>query len=523
MKSRCFALLALLCRPRRGSSPLDDVSLAQSEGQAAGCVPRLRFELLLLWVLFPLAAAMPGCSRSDLPQGSSSEAAESLEVDLVSVRRTRIASRLELVGTLLPIRATTIVPDVDGVIESFPESDRLVKYLENGEPKSQFLGLNLGHEIKEGDVLVKIADTNFRLAVEVAQAELELAQRLGEELVAWKRDEEKRQAEAQLEEAVAAVELSEAVLERFRNLRDMKTISQGEFDVMVMNAQRATAAKKCAQAAFDMANAGPTPEQIAVSDARIRAAEAQVKLRQDDLDKTVIKAPYDGVIVDRFVDVGDRVQAMPRAEIMQIIDPRILFAQVSVPEQYQGRIRLFEDSDVTDGTNQVWVEADSRDEKIPGRIDLINVKVEPETRTFRIRVLIDNRQAILKPGGFVRVSVPVASVVDVPVVPEEAISFEEGQPVVFVYLNGQAKKRPISVGLSNHQDCEIRKGLSVGEAVVVGNTSLLTDGLSIHPKVGVPVASDEAVASRPTNADRVDAGFSEKDGVLVSADTEVGR
>ena len=439
---------------------------------------------------------------------------------MASVRRDTIASELELVGTLIPIRATTIVPDVDGVIESFPESDRLVKYLEDGEVKSQFLGLNLGHAVKEGDVLVKIEDTNFRLAVEAAQAEVELTRRLREELVAWRRDEEKRQAEAQLDEAMAAVELGKTELERAEELRRTKMISEGEFDVLVMNARCAEAAKKRAQAAFDMTNAGPTPEQIAVADARVVAAEVQVKLRQDDLEKTTIEAPYDGVIVDRFVDVGDRVQAMPRAEIMQICDPRVLLAQVAVPEQYQRRVRLFDQSGASDETQQVWVYADSLSERIPGRVDLINVKVEPETRTFRIRVLIDNRQGLLKPGGFVRVGLPIASVVDVPVVPEEAISYEEGQPVVFVYRDGYVKKLPVLIGLSNHQDCEIRSGLSGDELVVVGNTSLLTDGLSVRPRTSGPAAAPVTAESNPAN--RLDADSSEHDGTLASAQAEVG-
>ena len=442
---------------------------------------------------------------------------------MVSVRRARIASRLELVGTLLPIRATTIVPDVDGVIESFPESDRLVEYLEDGKLKSRFLGLNLGHEVKKGDELVKIEDTDFRLAVAAAEAELELARRLRAELVAWRRDEERQQAEAQLEEATAAVELGEAELKRSDELRQMRTISQGEFDVLVMNARSAEAGKKRAQAALDLANAGPTPEQIAVADARILAAETRVKLKQDDLERTSIRAPYDGVIVDRFVDVGDRVQSMPRAEIMQIIDPRVLFAQVSVPERYQRQIGLSVESDAPDQTNQVWIEADSLNERIPGRIDLINVKVEPETRTFRVRVLIDNRKKVLKPGGFVRVSLPVASVVDVPVVPEEAISYDEGQAVVFVYRNGQVGRRTVSVGLSNHQDCEIRSGLSGDELVVAGNTSLLTDGLLVRPKAADSIAGDEPVAAKSGNADRSDASSSKDRGTLASAGTEVGR
>jgi membrane fusion protein (multidrug efflux system) len=290
-----------------------------------------------------------------------------------------------------------------------------------------------------------------------------------------------------------------------------------------MNARRAEAAKKRAQAALDMANAGPTPEQIAVADARVLAAETQVKLRQDDLDKTTITAPYDAVIVDRFVDVGDRVQAMPRAEIMQICDPRVLLAQVAVPEQYQRRIRLFDQSGADAESQQVWVEADSLTERIPGRVDLINVKVEPETRTFRVRVLIDNREGLLKPGGFVRVGLPIASVVDVPVVPEKAISYEEGQPVVFVYGDGRVKRRPVSVGLSNHRDCEIRSGLSGKELVVVGNTSLLTDGLSVRPKSGGPVAAKRGGGMESGDAGVARSGHDQRLEPLAAAVTEVGR
>ncbi len=466
-----------------------------------------------------LSVAILGCSRGDLPQASSSDASPSLEVDLVSVRRDKIARELELVGTLIPIRGTTIAPDVDGVIASFPESDRLFEYLKDGQLKSQALGLNLGHKVKEGDVLVKLDDTEFRLAVEAAQAELNLVRRLRDELVAWKRAEEKQQAEAQLEEATATVLLGELQLDRAEELRRTNTISQGELDVLVMKAECAKAAEKRAQAAFDMANEGPTPEQLAVADARIAAAESQVKLRQDDLDKTTIRAPYDAVIVDRFVDVGDRVESMPHTDIMQICDPRALLAQVAVPEQYQGRIKLFDQSGTNDGLQQVWIHADSLSEKIAGRIDLINVKVEPATRTFRVRVLIDNRQELLKPGGFVRVSLPIASAVDVPVVPEDAISLDEGQHVVFVYQDGRVKRRPVSVGISNHETREIRSGLSGDELVVVGNTSLLTDGISVRPRDNAP----GAVAVESNTLSGSSAGHAERDGTLASAQTEAGR
>jgi membrane fusion protein (multidrug efflux system) len=219
-----------------------------------------------------------------------------------------------------------------------------------------------------------------------------------------------------------------------------------------------------------MAKAGPTDEEVAVAQASVDAATARVAQAQEKLDDTTIHAPYDAVITDRYVDVGDRVTAMPRVEIMQIIDPRLLFAQIAVPERYQAAVELDDVARVT---------AEGIDQSFPGRIDLINAKIDPETRTFRVRATIDNRDGRLKAGGFVHVALPVDTATDVVLVPREAVVFDEGQPAVFVYRDGQVHRQSIQLGLSDDHHYEVAKGLEAGQTVAVSKTSLLTDGMRV--------------------------------------------
>jgi hypothetical protein len=158
------------------------------------------------------------------------------------------------------------------------------------------------------------------------------------------------------------------------------------------------------------------------------------------LEKTVIRSPYTAVITDRYVDVGDRLTAMPRVEIMQIVDPRVLFAEIDVPERFLGQVR--------EHAPAVYGSADA--EPMVGRVELINGRVDPETRTFRARIGIDNRSGRLKAGGLARVVLEIASDAQGDVVPRRAVSFSNGQPSVFVYRpDGRVDRRPGDAG--DHQ------------------------------------------------------------------------
>ncbi len=415
-----------------------------------------------------------GCTRSQTAVPASSLVEQRVEIEAAPAERSRISSTLETVGTLLPIRATTIVAEIDGIIERLPESQYTFEFQENGQQQAVPLGLDIGSMVQAGDVLVQLDPRDAELDLAQAEARLRLAESRQEELQSWKRREEVQQAQATVDECQAAWQLATAELERIQRLRDTNATSKAQLDMAEAAEKRAKAALDQASAALDLAKEGPTKEQLAVAKAEVDAANVEVLQRRRDLEKTVIRSPYAAVVTDRLVDIGDRVTAMPRVEIMKIVDPRVLFAEIDVPERFAGLVHQHQPADV-------YAEADAR--PIPGKIELINGLVDPETRTFRTRIGIDNRDGRLMPGGLARVVVEIASQPDALVVPRHAVSFNNGNPAVFVYeADGRVTHRSVKLGITNPDACQIVAGLEEGELIAVTNLALLADGMPVRLK-----------------------------------------
>ncbi len=394
-----------------------------------------------------------------------------VEVQIQPVGQAAIQSDLELIGTLIPFRFANIVAEVDGVIQSIPEFEKKVEYELNGQQFATGIDLDIGHHVKKGDILVEIDPTEFRLALQRAEAQQKLAENELAKLRSWKRDEEVAQLQAQLEEASAVLEQAAADLKRSQELLGKRVLSQSDYDRAQMTYRSAEAVKAKAEAALLLAQAGPTPEEIAVAEANVAMAKAEVAQQARRLAKCTIRAPYDAVVVDRYVGVGDRVSAAPAVQIMQIIDPSILFAEVGVPERYQGLIRQ---------NDQAEVRARESSTRVPGVVALVNEKIDPETRTFRIRVAIDNSRGTFKAGSFVGVALALDSAADTLVVPARAVTFADGRPSVFVYKDGQVERRAVKLGISSGSQYEVLSGLGEGEKVAVSNTSLLADGAKVR-------------------------------------------
>jgi hypothetical protein len=281
---------------------------------------KTRSEGRLAWILVLSGILSGGCSGTSPTGDGVVEIDDRVEIQTTSVRRSQIAATLQTVGTLLPVRSATIVSEVDGVIETLPDSDRVVTYEENGQQKSAALGLDIGSWVDEGDVLVGLKPTDFELALEQAKARKSLLEKQLADLVkSGKRQERMQQLQAQVDEARAGLELAQAELRRNERLLATGATTDGAHDEAKAAAQQAAAAVAQAEAVLEMTEVGPTDEQLAVAQAEIESSEIEIRRRQRDLEKATIRSPYPAVITDRYVGVGDRVTAMPRVEIMDIV------------------------------------------------------------------------------------------------------------------------------------------------------------------------------------------------------------
>ncbi len=235
-------------------------------------------QLLLLGA--PLVLALLGCQQKVSLKTVKIDPPPPLEVSVVPVVKAPIESSVEMTGTLFPWKFATIASEVTGVIENIPDSDEKVDYEIAGKAYSKVLPLDIGHEVKQGDVLVKINSSESELAVQLAQAKVNATEKELANLYAWKRPEEVAQLEAQCEEGDAVLIDARADLQRSQTLLGRNATSKKEVDDAKRAVATAEASKKKAQAAFDLAQAGPTQEQIAVAQAQLKMAQAELALEE---------------------------------------------------------------------------------------------------------------------------------------------------------------------------------------------------------------------------------------------------
>ncbi len=432
-----------------------------------------------IWIpaclVFGWLVVCSGCTSSSEAESTTTTAEPQsfvLEVNILDIRPERIEATLELVGTMIPCRVATLSAEVDGTVQAFCESNRQVSRRQGGGVEKVILGLDLGHPVKRGQVVCQIDPTDYQLALESARAGWELSKRNLADLLAWKRPEEITQLEAGLDEARATLERANLDLKRSEKMVAKKAIPQADYDEAVMTMRTALAAVKRTEAALALAKAGPTPEQIAVAQSQIAQAEAECKRQEQQLRKTSLIAPYDGVVVDRFVSVGDQVTAGGKTQILRIIDPDALFAEITVPEKYQHLVRI---------DNRVQIRVPGSKRTVEGVVDLVNEMVDPATRTFRVRAAFDNRDRWFKAGSFVNVEIPVASATATLVVPKSAVMMTGGEPAVFVCREGRVQRRPIRLGIGSRTAWEVIDGLEPGEQIVADRPSMLTSGMRVRP------------------------------------------
>lgn len=441
-------------------------------------------------------ALAAGCRNREATESADQLTAHRIEVQTVVVSRGALESSIELTGTLVPWKFATIAAEVTGVIEEIPESDEKVTYELGGQQYEKTLPLDIGHQVQRGDLLVKINSSEALFALELARAKQKAAEAELANLLAWKRPEEIAQLRAQCEECEAVLVEAEGSHKRAQTLMAQSATSQQDLENAQREVATAQAAKKRAEAALAVAEAGPTAEQLSVGRAQIELAQADVALKQDAVDKCTIRCPLESAsIVERYVGSGDHVTANPSTPLMRIVDSSILLAQVNVPERYQGLIRLNSPARVTaEGGRAAAMQMGAAE----AMVVLVNAQIDPDTRTFRVRVGLDNAQQLYKAGTFVRVTIPLRAEPEALIVPAECVTFSKGEPAAFRVRDGIVQRVPVQLGISNRTHYQILNGLSENDVVVQGNLSLLASGLRV---VATPEARTAAAPEPVSDAE----------------------
>ncbi len=211
---------------------------------------------------------------------------------------------------------------------------------------------------------------------------------------------------------------------------------------------------------------------LEVAEANSRSAAAQLQLQQVRLERTVVRAPFAGVVGQRYVSLGEYVTSSTRLTILQTVDPQR--AVFRVPERYAERLAV--------GQEVTFHVAAVPDETLVGEVDFIDPIVELPARTITVKARVSNRRRVLKPGMFIEVRLATDMRPAAVIVPEDAILPLSGADYVWVITDeNTATRRQVQLGVRVPGFVEIVDGVAVDEQVVVGGLERLAEGAPVSP------------------------------------------
>jgi len=205
---------------------------------------------------------------------------------------------------------------------------------------------------------------------------------------------------------------------------------------------------------------------------RLNTTGADIQLLETQLAKTRIRAPFDGVIGLRFVSEGAYISPNTVIATLYNISPaKIDFA---IPGRYS--------TQVSPGKKiRFTIESDLK--IYEGEVYAIEPRIDPDTRTLKIRALADNKRGNLLPGQFVKVELILQSTNNAILIPTESVIPEQNGKKVFVLENGKATEVRIETGIRTENSLEVLSGLKLGD-------TLLTTGiLQLRPGIGIKISN----------------------------------
>lgn len=203
---------------------------------------------------------------------------------------------------------------------------------------------------------------------------------------------------------------------------------------------------------------------------RLKQAEAGAKLAGTRLEKTNIRAPFDGLIGLRELSDGDYVDIGSLITHIQAISP--MKAEFSLPEKYFSNVEVNQPLDIT---------VDAYPGKtFTGNIFAIDPKVDIVTRTVRVKALLPNEEQLLRPGMFAYVSLLIKHSEDSLMIPEAALLPQGEKMFVFKIVDGKVANTEITIGTRKPGKVEVLNGLKAGDVVITAGQMKIHDGAKVQ-------------------------------------------
>jgi len=303
-----------------------------------------------------------------------------------------------------------------------------------------------GMEVEKDQVLARLDDANVRTSYALAEAQL-------------------RASETSLKETRALLSEARAIFKRTTNLLERGLASEAEMD-------RARAGSESLAA------------QLERKQADIRVAEKRLDVYRQQLEDTIIRAPFAGVVVAKNAQPGEMISPVSagggftRTGIGTIVDMASLEIEIDVNEAYINRVKAGQKIIATLDAYPDW--------SIPCHVIAIIPTADRQRATVEVRVGFDELDARILPDMGVKVAFQeeseagqIAGRAGV-LVPQSAVSKSDNKQYVWLIVNGVVERRAISTAGQRGKELLVNSGLSAGDKVIINAPANLENGARVR-------------------------------------------
>ena len=425
-------------------------------------------------VVMAVIAAISGCTPAATSSDSIDNKTKPVAVRVVSVAATEVQMTTVQPATVHPYYSAEIRSKVSGYVASINAD--IGDFMKAGQTLAT---LDVPELVMQRDVFsagldrARAEETQADANIELAAADVDAAKAKAE------------QTKSQTQSAEATLAGMQAEYDRTKDMVDRQSLQPRMLDEATMKRDSAKAELSAASSAITAAQADVTVAQAKQSAAKaaLAAAKADTEVAAKQLaeldvmiDFATLKAPFDGVVTTRDIDLGDLVdnatstiQGNPLFVLHQIDKVRV---HVPVPESDAAMVSR---GDAITLTFPSFV-----DDTIQAAVTRVTQSLDPQTRTMMVEAEIENPDGKLIPGMFGQATIKLGIQVAANMLPARSVRFD-GQGNAFVYVVGKdetVEVVSIQTGIDDGRSIEV-VGIDAGVRVVDANLTRLTGGQKV--------------------------------------------
>ena len=306
-----------------------------------------------------------------------------------------------------------------------------------------------GDKVTQGQVVATMDQSDYSLKVKAAQSEYDAAKLQIE-----------TEIPAKLSQAQAAYDLTKVTYDRLKVLYEQEAIPKAKFDEISTKLK------------VDENTLKQAKEARNITETKLKMAEAALEAANSNINDTTIHSPINGVVLKKIFESGEVTNAGYPVVAIGKVDK--VWVEIGVPDQHINSLKKGQ---------KVNVYGYGINKSMEGTIDKITSLANEKTRTFPVKILVDNANGELKPGMIVKVDLGLNQSDKVIIPLSSVINLAEGS-AVYVYSDETktVSKRIIKTGIILNDKIEVTKGLKNGEKLVVEGQFVVKDGEKVTAK-----------------------------------------